>query len=41
MVDNLTYDFLLQVFEGVQGKAKAKEKKIDYRHCDENVMWKG
>ena len=35
MVDNLTYDFLLQVCEGSQGKVKAKVKKIDYRHCGE------
>ena len=35
MLDDLTYDFLLQVCEAVQGKAKLKETKFDYRHCEE------
>ena len=36
MLDDLTYDFLLQVCEGVQGKVKVYEKKkIDYRYCEE------
>ena len=39
MVDNFTYDFLLQVCEGVQGKqVKAKEKSII--NTVKNVMWK-
>ena len=33
MVDDITYDF--QVCEGVQGKAKGKEKNIEYQHCEE------
>ena len=36
MVDDPSYDFLLQVCKGVQGKAKVyKEKKIDHRYCEE------
>ena len=36
MLDDLTYDFLVQVCEGIQGKVKAyKEKKINSRHCEE------
>ena len=34
MVDNLTHGFLLQAYEGVQGKAKAREKKSHYGHCE-------
>ena len=35
MADNFTYDFPLQVCERVQGKqVKAKERKIDYQHCE-------
>ena len=29
------YDSLLQICEGVQGKAEIKEKKMDYQHCKE------
>ena len=44
MVDNFTYDFLLQVCEGVQDKqVKAKERKIYYQHCEkcneERIMY--
>ena len=40
MVDDFTYDFLLQVYQEVEGKqVKVKGKKIDYQRC-ENVMWK-
>ena len=35
MLEDFTYDFLLQVCEEVQGKAKVKEKKIDHQHCEE------
>ena len=36
MLEDFTYDFLLQVCEGVQGKVKVyKEKKIDSRYCEE------
>ena len=35
MLEDFTYDFLLQVCKGVQGKAKVKEEKIDYQHCEE------
>ena len=37
MVDDFTYDFLLQVCqEVVEGKqVKAEEKKIDDQHCEE------
>ena len=39
MLEDFTYDSQLQVCEGVQGKAKVKEKKIDYQHCERcNVM---
>ena len=35
MVDDFTYDFLLQVCQQVEGKqVKAKEKKIDYQHSE-------
>ena len=35
MLDNFTYDFPLQVCQGVEGKqVKAKEKKIYYQHCE-------
>ena len=34
MLEGFTYDSLLQVCEGVQGKVNAhKEKKIDYLYC--------
>ena len=36
MVEDFTYDSLLQVCQEVEGKqVKAKEKKIDYQHCEE------
>ena len=36
MLDHFTYDFLLQVCEGVQGKVKVyKNKKIDPRYCEQ------
>ena len=35
MLEDFTYDFLLQVCEGAQGKARVKEKKIDFQHCEE------
>ena len=35
MVDDFTYDFLLQVCQEVESKqVKAKDEKIDYRHCE-------
>ena len=35
MLEDFTYDSLLQICKGVQGRAKVKEKKIDYQHCKE------
>ena len=36
MLEDFTYDFLLQVCEGVQDKVKVyKKKKIDSRYCEE------
>ena len=35
MLEDFTYDSLIQVCEGVQGKAEVKEKTIDYQHCEE------
>ena len=34
MLEDFTYDFLLQVYEGVQDKVY-KKKKIDSRYCEE------
>ena len=35
MSEGFTYDSVLQVCEGVQGKVNAhKEKKIDYLYCE-------
>ena len=35
MVDDFTYDFLLQVCQEEEGKQiKAKERKIHYQHCE-------
>ena len=43
MLEDFTYDSLLQVCEGVQGKDKVKEKKIDYQQCEkcnvERIMY--
>ena len=40
MLEDFTYDSLLQICEEVQGKVKVyKEKKISYQHC-QKVMWK-
>ena len=37
MLENFTYDCLLQVCEKVQGKVKVcKKKKIDSRYCEES-----
>ena len=43
-VDDFTYDFLLQLCHGVEGKrVKSKEKKIDYQDCEkcnvERIMY--
>ena len=35
MLEDFTYDSLLQLCEGVQSKVKFKEKKVDSRYCKE------
>ena len=40
MIDDFTYDFLLQVCQQIEGKqVKAKEKKIDFNTV-KDVTWK-
>ena len=39
MLEDFTYDFLLQVCEGVQGKVKVKEKRLK-NFTVKNVMWR-
>ena len=43
MLEDFTYDFLLQVCERIKGKAKVEEKKTDYHHCEkcnvERIMY--